>query len=169
MDYESERSRQLGCWDGVTALTGTLDAWTSTDSTPAFEIDDGFCEFLVSAGFGDSFPEQEAAFWRKTLKENYRGDDGRKRARMATINLRDRDGLHGRLVDVRCPVLWLHVSRCRGRHIISSARYRQIANDGLHRGLPTRCIRWPMRGTRSSCSPMRNRPKSRSSRAAHIS
>jgi pimeloyl-ACP methyl ester carboxylesterase len=27
---------------------------------------------------------------------------------MATINLRDRDGLHGRLSDVVCPVLWLH-------------------------------------------------------------
>lgn len=27
---------------------------------------------------------------------------------MATINLRDRDGLHGRLADVKCPVLWLH-------------------------------------------------------------
>ena len=27
---------------------------------------------------------------------------------MAAINLRDRDGLHGRLFDVRCPVLWLH-------------------------------------------------------------
>ena len=27
---------------------------------------------------------------------------------MAAINLRDRDGLHSRLFDVRCPVLWLH-------------------------------------------------------------
>lgn len=26
---------------------------------------------------------------------------------MATINLRDRDSLHGRLDDIRCPVLWL--------------------------------------------------------------
>lgn len=28
--------------------------------------------------------------------------------RMAAINLRERDGLHGRLFDVRCPVLCLH-------------------------------------------------------------
>lgn len=28
--------------------------------------------------------------------------------RMAAINLRDRDGLQGRLFDVRCPVQWLH-------------------------------------------------------------
>jgi len=27
---------------------------------------------------------------------------------MAAINLRERDGLHGRLPDVKCPVLWLH-------------------------------------------------------------
>ena len=37
-------------------------------------------------------------------------DDGRRRARMAAINLRERDGLHGRLFDVECPVMWLHVS-----------------------------------------------------------
>lgn len=27
---------------------------------------------------------------------------------MAAINLSDRDGLHNRLPDVQCPVLWLH-------------------------------------------------------------
>ena len=27
---------------------------------------------------------------------------------MAAINLRERDGLHGRLFDVKCPVMWLH-------------------------------------------------------------
>lgn len=27
---------------------------------------------------------------------------------MASINLSQRDGLHGRLGDVKCPVLWLH-------------------------------------------------------------
>lgn len=27
---------------------------------------------------------------------------------MAAINLRDRDGLPGRLFDVRCPVMWHH-------------------------------------------------------------
>ena len=37
-------------------------------------------------------------------------DDGRRRARMAAINLRERDGLHGRLFDIKCAVMWLHVS-----------------------------------------------------------
>jgi hypothetical protein len=27
---------------------------------------------------------------------------------MAAINLRERDELHGKLFDVRCPMLWLH-------------------------------------------------------------
>lgn len=27
---------------------------------------------------------------------------------MAAINLRERDGLHSRLSDVKCPVLWMH-------------------------------------------------------------
>jgi pimeloyl-ACP methyl ester carboxylesterase len=29
-------------------------------------------------------------------------------ARMCSINLADRDGLHNRLSDVLCPVLWMH-------------------------------------------------------------
>jgi len=50
------------------------------------------------------------SFWFKEVKKNYQGEEGRKRIRMAAINLRDRDGLHLRLSDVVCPVLWLHVS-----------------------------------------------------------
>ena len=42
------------------------------------------------------------------MQTNYAGDDGRKRLRISTINLRDRDGLHARLAGVRCPVLWMH-------------------------------------------------------------
>jgi hypothetical protein len=55
------------------------------------------------------------------MKDNYRGDEGRRALRMAVINMRDRDGLHGRLEYIRCPVLWLHVSRnlsCILHHII---------------------------------------------------
>ena len=43
-----------------------------------------------------------------TYQKNYTGDAGRQRVRISTINLRDRDGLHGRLDGVRCPVLWMH-------------------------------------------------------------
>jgi hypothetical protein len=110
MDFESERTRKLGCWDGVAACTGPIDKWTTTSATPDFQPDFDFCDFLIDIGFGKNCPSETRDFWRKTIQANYQGDDGRRRARMAAINLRERDGLHGRLFDVRCPVMWLHVS-----------------------------------------------------------
>lgn len=40
MDSESERTRSLGCWDGIDACTGTIEKWTTTKATPGFEPDD---------------------------------------------------------------------------------------------------------------------------------
>jgi len=53
-------------------------------------------------------PPEERTFWHAEHQQNYAGDAGRKRLRISSINLRDRDGLHGRLDSVRCPVLWMH-------------------------------------------------------------
>jgi len=108
MDYESERTRKLGCWDGIDACTGPINKWTTTQATPDFEPDSDYCNFLIDIGFGKNCDKSVREFWHKTIKGNYQGDEGRRRARMAAINLRERDGLHGRLFDVRCPVLWLH-------------------------------------------------------------
>jgi len=108
MDYESEGTRKLGCWNGIDACTGPINKWTTTQSTPQFEPDTDYCDFLIDIGFGNDCDASVRSFWRETIKANYEGDDGRRRARMAAINLRERDGLHGRLFDVRCPVLWLH-------------------------------------------------------------
>lgn len=108
LDFESDRTRSLGCWDAPKLLTGTIDAWTTNDYTPDFEPDDDYCNFLIDIGFGKNCAKEVREFWKKTIKQNYQGDDGRRRARMAAINLRDRDGLHSRLWDVKCPVLWLH-------------------------------------------------------------
>ncbi|PQE18143.1 alpha beta hydrolase fold family protein [Rutstroemia sp. NJR-2017a BBW] len=108
MDFESERTRALGCWDGIEACTGPINDWTSKSETPDFELKESYCDFLIDIGFGKDCSKDVKDFWRKTIKSNYRGDDGRRRARMAAINLRERDGLHGRLFDVKCPVLWLH-------------------------------------------------------------
>ncbi|KAI4184833.1 MAG: hypothetical protein LQ346_006036, partial [Caloplaca aetnensis] len=110
LDYESERTRSLGCWDGPSLLTGSIDAWTTKTPTPEFEPEDEFCNFLIDIGFGKECEQSVRDFWVKTIKTNYRGDEGRRRARMAAINLRERDGLHGRLFDVKCPVMWLHGS-----------------------------------------------------------
>lgn len=108
MDYESERTRKLGCWNGVAACSGPIDSWTTTEVTPNFQPDDSYCNFLINIGFGKNIPQSQRDFWVKTIQGNYQSDDGRRRARMAAINLRERDGLHGRLFDVKCPVLWLH-------------------------------------------------------------
>ncbi|MCT2591381.1 alpha/beta hydrolase [Streptomyces sp. N2-109] len=106
MDFESPRSRDLGCWDGIGFNTPLIDAlaepvgedWVVPDEV----VDDVFDTAMggVSAG--------EREFWLATYRANYAGDAGRRRLRLSTVNLRDRDGLHGRLDEVRCPVLWLH-------------------------------------------------------------
>ncbi|KAL9032395.1 MAG: hypothetical protein Q9214_007988 [Letrouitia sp. 1 TL-2023] len=108
MDYESERTRSLGCWDAPNILTGSIDAWTTISLTPDFEPADEFCSSLIDVGFGKDCAGKVRNFWTKSIKRDYHGDGGRKRARMAAINLRERDGLLGRLRDVACPVLWLH-------------------------------------------------------------
>ncbi|QYJ17163.1 2-succinyl-6-hydroxy-2, 4-cyclohexadiene-1-carboxylate synthase [Rubrobacter xylanophilus DSM 9941] len=107
MDYESERSRKLGCWDCAAVCTPLIDA-LSEPVGDDWTVDDDFCDFILSAGFGGPSSEEERRRWHRIEKTNYRGDEGRMRLRMCTINLRDRDGLHGRLDAVRCPVLWMH-------------------------------------------------------------
>lgn len=108
MDYESARSVRLGCWDGAETTTGTIAMFSSLEPTPAFELPDDYCNFLIDVGLGADCDAGSRAAWNKEMKANYQGDEGRRRARMAAINLGSRDGLHLRLGDVRCPVLWLH-------------------------------------------------------------
>jgi pimeloyl-ACP methyl ester carboxylesterase len=107
MDSESHRSRALGCWD-VSGVTPVIKALTSSTPTSDFELPDDFCNYSISQGFGAECPAETRAQWIKIMKANYQGDAGRKRMREAAVNLRDRDGLHGRLANVKCPVLWLH-------------------------------------------------------------
>jgi pimeloyl-ACP methyl ester carboxylesterase len=107
MDAESQRSRDLGCWDGVRFCTPAIDALAEPvgdDWVIPVELVDA----VLSEGLGEDVSPEERAFWHRTHQENYTGDDGRKRLRTSSVNLRDRDGLHGRLDGVRCPVLWMH-------------------------------------------------------------
>ncbi|KAF4551363.1 Hypothetical protein D9617_13g098610 [Elsinoe fawcettii] len=106
MDYESERTRLLGCWDAPAILTPFIEKWTSRAPTPAFRPGAEYTDILISQGFGE-LPQAERDFWTREVEKNYRGDEGRQRIRVAMINLRDRDGLQPRLFDVRCPVLWM--------------------------------------------------------------
>jgi pimeloyl-ACP methyl ester carboxylesterase len=105
MDFESPRSRELGCWDGITFCTPAIDAL-------AEPVGDGWVipvelvDAVLAEGLGE-VDEETRAFWHAIHQQNYTGDAGRRRLRTSSINLRDRDGLHGRLDEVRCPVLWL--------------------------------------------------------------
>lgn len=108
LDSETQRTRQLGCWDGPNLLSPFVNEWTTNQPTPGFEPSDAFCDAIIAAGFNDCSAELHD-FWSATIKKNYQGDEGRRRIRMATINLAERGGLLLRLSDVRCPVLWLHV------------------------------------------------------------
>lgn len=108
LDNENDRTVSLGCWDGPALLKDSIREWTSNEATPDFEPTTEYCDFLIDIGFGKEVDQESREFWQKTIKSNYQGDDGRRRIRMSAINLAERDGLHSRLSDVRCPVLWLH-------------------------------------------------------------
>jgi pimeloyl-ACP methyl ester carboxylesterase len=106
MDFESPRSRVLGCWDGVAFCTPAIDGLADADGDD-WVIPLELVDAVLPEGFGEDVPDEERTFWHETHQKNYTGDAGRQRLRLASINLRDRDGLHGRLDSVRCPVLWM--------------------------------------------------------------
>jgi microsomal epoxide hydrolase len=115
MDYESSDSRSKGCWDPAAMLTPFFEKWSSPPPPPPaasagdFVIDEVWCGMVGSVGFGEHGTPEKTAFWTRTLQEVYRGDEGRKKAKMALLNLITRDGLLHRLRDVKCPVHWLQV------------------------------------------------------------
>jgi pimeloyl-ACP methyl ester carboxylesterase len=107
MDSESQRSRNLGCWDGVGFCAPAIDALAESVGDD-WVIPTELVDAVLAEGFGENVPPEERTFWHTTHQENYVGDAGRERLRISTINLSDRDGLHSRLDSVRCPVLWMH-------------------------------------------------------------
>jgi len=108
MDYESERTRKLGCWDPTKSLTDLIQSVSSPSAVSSFEPTDDYCNYIIDIGFGKDCPASTRKQWTELVKKNYAGDDGRKRIRECAVNLRDRDGLHARLYNIRCPVLWVH-------------------------------------------------------------
>jgi pimeloyl-ACP methyl ester carboxylesterase len=107
MDFESQRSRDLGCWDGIGFCTPAIEALAEPVGDD-WVIPTELVDAVLKEGLGEDVPTEERAFWHATYQENYTGDAGRRRVRISTINLRDRDGLHARLDGVRCPVLRMH-------------------------------------------------------------
>lgn len=110
MDYESSVSREKGCWDPKTQLGPFFESWSSPTPTPDFVVPEVWRGLVSSVGFGSDPSPELLAFWDETLKQVYSGDEGRKKLRIAVVNLFERDGLLRRLRDVKCPVYWLQVS-----------------------------------------------------------
>lgn len=109
LDYESDRTRRLGNFDAIETLTKPIQDLESKHPTPEFVMPDYFREFPIYTGFAKEVDKATVDFWWKEYGENYQGDDGRKRLKECSINLRDPDWLHARLGDVRCPVLWYDI------------------------------------------------------------
>jgi microsomal epoxide hydrolase len=110
MDYESSASRSKGAWDPAPIITPFFQKWTSATPTPDFLVDDVWCGMVGGLGFGGGVSPEMLDFWKTTLKDVYKGDEGRRKARMAVVCLLERDGLLLRLGDVKCPVYWMQVS-----------------------------------------------------------
>ncbi|KAJ3715745.1 putative alpha/beta hydrolase [Lentinula raphanica] len=108
MDCESDESRKKGAWNtDQLQLSALTEKWYSATPTPSFVIDDGWCEMVHSFGFGKRLTQEQKDFWTSTLKSVYKGDEGRKKLRVALICLIERDGLLLRLRDIKCPVRWI--------------------------------------------------------------
>jgi pimeloyl-ACP methyl ester carboxylesterase len=107
MDSENERTTKLGSWDGYAELTPLVTSLTSKTEVNDFEPSDDYCNYLVDNGFGKDVDADTRKLWTEIVKKNYQGDAGRKRFREAAVNVRDRDSLHSRLTNIKCPVIWL--------------------------------------------------------------
>lgn len=108
MNKECQRTIDLGCWDGYNDVDKAVQAFWSKEAVPDFEVPLWYSDFLIDIGFGKDVDSKVRDFWRNQIKNNYVGEEGRQRIHMAAINLRDRDGLHARIADLECPVLWIH-------------------------------------------------------------
>ncbi|PGH23798.1 hypothetical protein AJ80_02228 [Polytolypa hystricis UAMH7299] len=109
IDYESSVSRTKACWDPTPIIAPFIQTWsTPTSPNPEdFLIDEVWCGMVSTLGFGLNVTTETIEFWKQTLRDVYKGDEGRKKVRMATMNLLQRDGLGLRVRDVKCPVYWL--------------------------------------------------------------
>ena len=82
MDFESQRSRDLGCWDGVGFCAPAIAALAEPvgdDWVIPVELVDA----VLAEGLGEDVPPEERTFWHATHQENYAGDAGRQRLRAA--------------------------------------------------------------------------------------
>ena len=131
MDFESQRSRDRGCWDGIAFCTPAIDALAEPVGDD-WVIPTELVDAVLQEGFGEDVPPEERSFWHTTHQQNYAGDAGRERLRISSINLRDRDGLHGRLDSVRCPVLWMQGTADRVYSVANAEEEIELFVNSAH-------------------------------------
>lgn len=95
MDYESASARELGAWNPRVDLAPFLEKWSVPN--PEFVVDEVWRGMVAGLGFSGTVGQDVLSFWDQTVKEVYSGDEGRKKLRVALINLMERDGLAGRI------------------------------------------------------------------------
>ncbi|CZT41515.1 uncharacterized protein RSE6_01261 [Rhynchosporium secalis] len=105
---ESDRTSELGCWDGLASLKAAITNWITTKPTPDFQSSDEYCDYLIDTGLGEGCDAVAEAYWVKAVKADCQDEDDLKRIRIVAINLVGRDSLYTRLPDSTCPVLWMH-------------------------------------------------------------
>ncbi|KAI1207695.1 putative alpha/beta hydrolase [Annulohypoxylon truncatum] len=106
MDCESADSRTKGCWDPAAFVTPFVQSWSSSTPTHDFVVGDDWIQPVLGLALGSASTPAIAEFWSKSIQRVYAGDHGRRKLRMATINVAERDGLLLRIGDIKCPVHW---------------------------------------------------------------
>ena len=143
MDFESPRSRELGCWDGISFCTPAIDALAEPvgdDWVIPVELVDA----VLAEGFGPDVSAEERDFWhgptsRTTPATPGAGGCGRARSTCGTA------------------------TGCTAGSTRSGAR----SSGCTARRTP--CTRWPTPRTRSAASRAPRRPSCGSSRAGSTS
>ena len=79
MDNESAESCEKGSWDPKTNLTHFLEK--------DFVVDEVWRGMVARLGFSGIIPKETLSFWDTTLKEVYSSEEGRKKMRIALLNL----------------------------------------------------------------------------------
>ena len=70
MDAETQRSIDLGCWDGKAACAGSIKEFTTAGNkdTPDFELPMWFCDYLIDVGFGKDVDSAVRERWTRITK-----------------------------------------------------------------------------------------------------
>jgi len=70
LDYESQRTRDLGNFDCLATLTGPIKEFESETPTPDFVIPQSFRDFPIDVGFGKEIDDATVKFWNEEMKQN---------------------------------------------------------------------------------------------------